>query len=179
VSDEDDLLIRFAGAGAEVIFRKVSWTMAFRSAAGGDWKASQEVIDELALLEPRKQVVKKAKARVIALLTEQWENVLAVAAALRDRRRLSGGELQQIVGSAGKSRALIKVISPPKINIPLPEAQQSPVINLVGQKDAILDGVDHPLSLTTPRSRVSRQSQARDDRGCQHQNPAVLLSCSR
>jgi hypothetical protein len=103
VSDEDDLLIRFAGAGAEVIFRKVSWTMAFRSAAGGDWKASQEVIDELALLEPRKQVVKKAKARVIALLTEQWENVLAVAAALRDRRRLSGGELQQIVASAGKA----------------------------------------------------------------------------
>jgi hypothetical protein len=98
VSDEDDVLIKFAGAGAEVMHRKITWTMAFRSAAGGDWKASQEAIDRLTLVLPRKQVVKNAKARVIALLTTHWATVLAVAAALREKRRLSGEEVQQIVG---------------------------------------------------------------------------------
>jgi hypothetical protein len=52
--------------------------------------------------------------------------------------------------------------SPLEINIPLPEPQQSLVINLVGQKDAIFDGIDHTLCLA-PRSRVSRQAQSISD----------------
>jgi hypothetical protein len=41
------------------------------------------------------------------------------------------------------------VSSPLEVNIPLPETQQRPFINLIGQKDTIFDGIDH-TSLLIP-----------------------------
>src|ERR1700674_2802200 len=74
--------------------------------------------------------------------------------------------------------AFTSVRSPLVIDVPLTEPQQTFLVNLISQPDAIFDGVDDTLR-TTSRPCITRQTQASDDRGCQHENPAVLLCCSR
>jgi hypothetical protein len=128
VSDEDDIVIMFAGAGAEVIHRGISWTFAFRSAARGDWQKAQEPIEaarhagltnrqviELMALGadslreasarvaatpplPKKVVIATAKTRCLTILREHWDSVVALAAALRSNRRLTDNEVQVIWG---------------------------------------------------------------------------------
>jgi hypothetical protein len=54
--------------------------------------------------------------------------------------------------------------SPLEVDIALPIPQQSLLVNLISQKDAILDGVDNTLRFATC-PRVTRQPQASNDCG--------------
>jgi|ERR1039458_2405393 hypothetical protein len=90
--DMSELLITFAGVGAELVHRNdICWSFLFRSSGRGDWKDAASSIERIG--GDRRAVIKKAKASVICLLTENWEWVVAVADKLREHRSLTGEDV--------------------------------------------------------------------------------------
>lgn len=91
LGDEEELLIKFAGVGAELIYRGLTWTWLFSGSGKDDWERAQWNIDKIG--GDRRKVVRDAETKVMRLLTLHWDWVLAVASELRAKRRMMEEEL--------------------------------------------------------------------------------------
>ena len=90
--DMSELLIRFAGVGAELVhLNDKCWSFLFRSSGRGDWKDASSYIERIG--GDRRAVIKQAKVAAINLLKENWAWVVAVADELRKQRYLTGEQV--------------------------------------------------------------------------------------
>ena len=90
--DMSELLIRFAGEGAELVhLNDKCWSFLFRSSGRGDWKDASSYIERIG--GDRRAVIKQAKVAAINLLKENWAWVVAVADELRKQRYLTGEQV--------------------------------------------------------------------------------------
>jgi len=89
VDSESQVLIKFAGVGAELIQRNMghAWTTLFASSGRGDWKQSQWHIERMG--GDNRQVIKSLKAKTTQLLWDDWAWVTSVADAIREKRFLA------------------------------------------------------------------------------------------
>jgi len=98
---ETEVLIKFAGVGAELIHRNKGekWSSPFASSGRGDWQAAKPYLD--ANGDNRRAAVKSAKSKVTQLLRDNWSWVLAVSSLLREKRFLFGSEVAALAAVAG------------------------------------------------------------------------------
>lgn len=96
LTPENEVLIKFAGVGAELIYRNMgsAWSYLFRDVGKLDWEKAQPYLRKIE--GNRKAVLKNLKSKVIQMLKENWDWVLAVAKKLREKRRLSGAEVEAL-----------------------------------------------------------------------------------
>lgn len=79
---EAEVLIRFAGVGAELIERNERcWSFRFRSSGREDWRDVQRYIDVLD--GDRKACIRTMQTKVVKMLREHWPWVQAVADELQ------------------------------------------------------------------------------------------------
>jgi hypothetical protein len=92
---EDEVLIRFAGVGAELVERNERcWSLLFRSSGGEDWMGAQRYID--ALDGGRRACILTTKTKVLTLLHENWPWVQAVADELQLSRFVMGAAVEAL-----------------------------------------------------------------------------------
>jgi ATP-dependent Zn protease len=67
----------------------------------GDWKEVQSSITVLAVTQSKKrrQIVRECKAKTLALLTQHWSKVVAVADALTEKRVLSAEDIEAVLAA--------------------------------------------------------------------------------
>jgi hypothetical protein len=89
MDNESQVLIKFAGVGAELIQRDMgqAWSFLFASSGRGDWKQSQWHIERMG--GDKRQVIKSLKAKTTQLLKDNWAWVTSVADAIREKRFLA------------------------------------------------------------------------------------------
>jgi hypothetical protein len=97
---EDEVLIKFAGVGAELIHgnKGMQWSWLFRGTGKSDWNGAQSYLSDIG--GNRRAVVRNAKLKVTRLLQENWGWVLAVSHRLRDKRYLSGAEVAALAADS-------------------------------------------------------------------------------
>jgi hypothetical protein len=93
---ESEVLIKFAGVGAELIHRKggMQWSWLFEGTGKSDWQKAQPYLN--ALEGSCRAAVKNVKAKVAQLLRDNWSWVSVVASRLRERRYLTGAEVAEL-----------------------------------------------------------------------------------
>jgi len=86
VDNESQVLIKFAGVGAELIQRNMgqAWSFLFASSGRSDWKQSQLCIKWMG--GDKRRVIKELKAKTTQLLKDNWAWVTCVAEAIREKR---------------------------------------------------------------------------------------------
>jgi hypothetical protein len=95
---ETEVLIKFAGAGAELILRGFGgWSILFASSGRGDWREAQFYLRDIG--GNHKALVRDTKSRVTQLLRDNWSWVLAVSQKLREKRYLEGCEVAALAPS--------------------------------------------------------------------------------
>jgi hypothetical protein len=90
---ESEVLIKFAGVGAELIHRKMrgAWSLLFSGSGKGDWREARLQLNSMC--GNRKALVKAAKSRVTNILEDNWGWVIATSQQLREKRCLTGVEV--------------------------------------------------------------------------------------
>lgn len=95
---KSEVLIKFAGVGAELIFREFrGWSLLFTSSGRGDWLEAQAYLNSIG--GNRKALIRDMKSEVTQLLKDNWTSVLAVAQKLREQRCLGFYEVASLVPS--------------------------------------------------------------------------------